>query len=288
MGITDSDNESGGRSKLASVAFTAIGLAFFFGVGLAGGAAYKIYFSDDGGTQTAVRSRPPLAPSATPPDQIAAASAPSAAEKPAADSPPIEAAAQPAPADAAEPTMMAQAAAPPAPEPAAATSSDAPAAPAESLAAPDAPIPPAQPDTQAAVQSVEPQPAAAMRPQKKSAPAAKATPTPRSAALHPPAAAHDSAAGSFRVQFGAFASEDNARHLQSTLEAAGLKVVVSRDQAPSGNQLFYVRSPSYPDRAAALSAAQNVQNRAQHLANPIRIDYAIIADHAAGEQHAQR
>ena len=90
------------------------------------------------------------------------------------------------------------------------------------------------------------------------------------------------------MQFGAFANEENARRVQSALEAAGLKVALSREAGASGSPLFIVRSPAYPDRAAALSAAQNVQNRAKHLANPVAIDYAIIPERAAGEQHAQR
>jgi cell division septation protein DedD len=190
--------------------------------------------------------------------------------------------------------MMAQAAAPPTPEPTApAAANDPLAAPAASQAAPDAQIPSAPPATQTALQSAEPQEAAAAPPKPATAtparrPASTKAAAPQTAAMHPPPAAHGSAAGAFRVQFGAFASEENARHLQSTLEAAGLNVVVSRDQAPSGNQLFYVRSPSYPDRAVAMSAAQNMQNRAQHASNPVRIDYTIIADHAARDQHAQR
>ena len=106
--------------------------------------------------------------------------------------------------------------------------------------------------------------------------------------LHAPAASRGSAAGRFHVQFGAFASEDNARRVQSAIEAAGLRVEIRHEPGPSGNPLFFIRSPSYADRAAAVSAAQNVQNRAKHLANPVAIDYAIIPDRAAGEQHAQR
>ena len=292
MGIVLSDPESGGRSKLASAAFTAIGLAFFFGVGLAGGAAYKIYFSADGGPQIAAQTSPPPAAPATPEQAFASATpnpAESTAEKTAPpDSAPVEASAAPTPepqatptlGEASEPAMTAQAApSPAAPEPAPQAAS------AQSQATPEAPIAPAQPAAEAAMQTAEPSPAAAIPP--KPAMAAKAHRAPQIAALHPPTA-QVGVAGHFRVQFGAFANEENARRVQAAVEAAGLKVAVSPEAGASGNPLFIVRSPSYPDRAAAVSAAQNVQNRAKHLANPIAIDYAIIPDRAAGEQHAQR
>jgi cell division protein FtsN len=156
---------------------------------------------------------------------------------------------------------------------------------AQPQAIPEAEVAPAQQAAEAAPQAAAPPPVAATPP--KPAPAAKAHRAPQSAAPHAPPA-QVSAAGHFRVQFGAFANEENARRVRSALEAAGLKAAISREAGASGNPLFIVRSPAYPDRAAALSAAQNVQNRAKHLATPIAIDYAIIPDRAAGEQHAQR
>ena len=142
------------------------------------------------------------------------------------------------------------------------------------------------------MQAAEPQPAPAMQEKPAAAKAhrpaaAKNTAPPQTAATHPPPTTQGTV-GHFRVQFGAFANEENARRVQWAIEATGLKVVVSHDQGASGNPLFIVRSPSYPDRAAALSAAQTVQSRAKHLVNPIAIDYAIIPDRAAGEQHAER
>ncbi|HXR88450.1 MAG TPA: SPOR domain-containing protein, partial [Stellaceae bacterium] len=95
-------------------------------------------------------------------------------------------------------------------------------------------------------------------------------------------------AGGFRVQFGAFSQEENARRLQAAIAATGLKVEVSHDQGASGHPLFFVRSPAYTDRASALSAAQGAQIRAQHLTNAIPIQYTIIADHPAPALHAQR
>ena len=309
MGIALPDSEPGGRSKLASATFTFIGLAFFFGVGLAGGAAYKIYFGEDGSPRVADQANPPTAtPAAEPPlEQAVAATTPSApetaAEEAAPDRPRLEASAPPAPApqvappDASEPAMMAQAAPPampPTPEPAAQTTSgETPAAPALAQAAPESPAATAPPDAQAAMQAAEPAPVAAL-PQKPATaakarrPAPAKTMAPSPAATHRPVAAPSDTAGHFRVQFGAFANEDNARRMEWAIEATGLKVEVGRDRGASGNPLFIVRSPSYPDRAAALSAAQAVQSRAKHLVNPVAIDYTIIPDRAAGEQHAQR
>jgi hypothetical protein len=302
MGIALSNTEPGSRSKLASAAFTAIGLAFFFGVGLAGGAAYKIYFADTSGPQVAEASPPPALPAAAPAEQNLAATpspvAEIAAEKAAPDAAPMAASApaalepQPAPtAEASEPAMMAQAAPPPvpsAPEPALqAAAAEPPAPPAMPQAIPEVASAPPPPDASAALQQAISPPATAIPP--KPASAAKAHRAPQTAASHPPPAAQASAAGHFHVQFGAFANEDNARRVQWAVEATGLNVEVRHEPSPSGNPLFFVRSPSYPDRAAAVNAAQAAQNRAQHLANPVRIDYAIIPDRAAApERHAQR
>ena len=292
MGIALPDPDSAGRSKLASAAFTAIGLVFFFGVGLAGGAAYKIYFSEDGGPQATAQASPSPAAPAAPPEQISAAATPapaeSAAEKAAPDlaqnasaapteraSPAAAAAAdqaQPAPesAEAAGPPIVAQAPA--------AADAGLQAASAQPPAIPESETATAAPETQAATQTAAPAPAAIAP---KTALAAK----PHRGA---PPAAPGTLAGHFHVQFGAFANEENARRVQSAVATAGLKVAVSHEAGASGNPLFIVRSPSYPDRAAAVSAAQNVQSRAKHLANPVALDYAIIPDRAAPEQHAQR
>jgi hypothetical protein len=293
MGIALSDSESGGRSKLTSAAFTAIGLVFFFGVGLAGGAAYKIYFSEDGPLQTAAQTSPPAGPAAPEPALANASPSPaeSTAEKAAPPEPaPVEAAATPSPepqaaptpGEASEPAMMAQAA------PSAATTAPelTPQPAAEASASLEAAIAPVQPAAEAPAATLVP-PSAAI-PAKPEIAAKRHRDAPQAAALHAPAASRGSAAGRFHVQFGAFASEDNARRVQSAIEAAGLRVEIRHEPGPSGNPLFFIRSPSYADRAAAVSAAQNVQNRAKHLPNPVAIDYAIIPDRAAGEQHAQR
>src|ERR1700753_1779055 len=72
MGIAVSDDTAfRSRSSFASNAYMAIALVFFFGVGLAGGAAYKVYFGDDSGPQVADQMSPP--PTATTPSQKFAA-----------------------------------------------------------------------------------------------------------------------------------------------------------------------------------------------------------------------
>ena len=141
-------------------------------------------------------------------------------------------------------------------------------------------------------QAAKPTHVAAIPPKKpeKEAMVAKAhrSSPPQAAALHPPPAAPSGATGPFRVQFGAFANEDNARRVQWAIEATGLKVEVSQEPGPSGHPLYFLRSPSYPDYASALSAAQTVQHRVEHFVNAIPIEYAIRGDRAALEQQAQR
>ena len=153
-------------------------------------------------------------------------------------------------------------------------------------------------DTPAApseTQAIKPTRVAAAVPPKKPAMVAKAHRTapsqnigPQTVALHPPPTAPGNVAGPYRVQFGAFANEDNARRVQWAIEATGLKVEVSQQPGPSGHPLFFLRSPSYPEYAAALSAAQTVQHRVQNFVNAIPIEYAILGDRSAFEQQAQR
>jgi len=294
MGIALPDSEPGGRSKLASATFTFIGLAFFFGVGLAGGAAYKIYFGADG-PQIADALRAPTPVAAAPAQQLAV-DAPAMTEQAAPDPASLESAAAPALTSPTAPTVeqttatpavtaeaAPPAASPSAPEPAAQAAS------AEPQPVTMAETAPASPAAQPELQAAEPAPVAALVQQNKPAPAATAhRGAPQTAALHPRAPSQSDSAGGFRVQFGAFSQEDNARRLQAEIAATGLKVEVSHDQGASGHPLFFVRSPAYADRASALSAAQGAQSRAQHLPNAISIQYTIIGDHPAPALHAQR
>jgi cell division protein FtsN len=170
------------------------------------------------------------------------------------------------------------------------------AAPAE----PPAPVPyaeiaPAKLDAQPETQAAKPTHVAAIPPKKPAVEAKAHRPAltknmgpPQTVALHPPPTGPGNAAGPFRVQFGAFANEDNARRVQWAIEATGVKVDVSQEPGPSGHALFFLRSPSYPDYASALSAAQTVQHRVQNFVNAIPIDYAIRGDRSAPEQQAQR
>lgn len=303
MGIAvPDDSEPSRRSNLASATYTAIALAFFFGVGLAGGGAYKIYFGDDAGPQVADRVSPPLA-SHAPPAQNFAADRPNDAEKAAPDLARIEPSAPPAlapppapaPGEATKPhapsARVTQAAPPPAPS--APAPQAAPAEPAAPAPLPYAAVTPPKPDAQPETQAAKPtHVAAAVPPKKPEKPAMVAKAhrlwPPQTAALHPPPTAPSGATGPFRVQFGAFANEDNARRVQWAIEATGLKVDVSQEPGPSGHPLYFLRSPSYPDYASALSAAQTVQHRVQGFVNAIPIEYAIRGDRSALEQQAQR
>ena len=300
MGIAVPDSLLDKRSNLASATYTAIALVFFFGVGLAGGAAYKIYF-ENGAPLLADRglAEPAAAPARAP---ALAARTPTSPETDAPDLARVEPSAPPALAP------------PPAPSPAEATKPHAPSASA-TTAAPPAPAPLAQaapaaqpPEAPVPYAAVAPKPAApsehaehaaptkiAAVPPKKPPMAAKshraAKPeavAPQSVALRPPPTALGNAVGPFRVQFGAFANEDNARRVQWAVEATGLKVDVTQAPGPSGHPLFFLRSPAYADYASALSAAQTVQHRVEHFVNAIPIEYAILPDHAAIEQQAQR
>jgi len=284
------------RSNLASATYTAIALVFFFGIGLAGGAAYKLYFGADAGPQIADRmGPPPAAPTVPAPQNFAA-------EKAAPDLARIEPSAPPAlapppapgPGEATKPhapsptVAPAMTLAPPPPMPSAAAPAQAPqAAPAP---VPYAEVAPPRTDAQPETQAAPPKHVAAAIPPKKPAMVAKthrSSPA-QTVAIHPPPAAPGNAVGPYRVQFGAFANEDNARRVQWAVEATGLKVEVTHEPGPSGHTLFFLRSPSYPDYASALSAAQTVQHRVSGFVNAIPIDYAILADHSALEQQAQR
>lgn len=300
MGIAVPDTGSRRRSNLASATYTVVALVLFFGVGLAGGTVYKMYFGHDAGPSVADRVSPPPSPPATPPDQpqnfaadarsAAAAAAPDLAQIAPSAAPAVTPPPAPTSAETTKPpepsATIAQVAPPAAELPPQAVAGE------SSAPAPDASaaVAPAQPALQPETQAAGPQRIAAIAPKKPAAPttaakAHRAAPAQAAARHTPPTAPGKAAAGAFRVQFGAFAIEENARRVQWAIEATGAKIDVSREQGPSGHALFLVRSPAYPDYASALSAAQTVQDRAKHLVNPVAIDYAIRADHP---QQAQR
>jgi hypothetical protein len=249
-----------GRSRAISASHAAIGLVFFFSVGLAGGAAYRFLSADEPDQQIANRapaiSAVPASQTAPEPASLADAVAPDLASAPA---PPPAASAQPGvPSPEIEPTA-------PQPVPYAAVS---PHAIPSQRAAPHHPAAP-PPKPRLAAKTPHPAPA-----------------SPQPVALHAPPVAPGNLVGPFRVQFGVFANEDNARRVQWAIEATGLKVEVTQAPGATGHALYYLRSPAYHDYAAALSAAQTVQDRVQHFVNAIPIDYAILGDHSPDEQQA--
>jgi hypothetical protein len=288
----------------------AIALVLAFGVGLGGGAAYKVYYGGEDGNQVAQQARPSRPQIAHPaPPQNFAATRPSDIEKAGSDLARIEPTAPPALMPPPAPTIptlpglptpsIVQAAPPPAPP------LPEPAPQAEADTTPTVPYADATPAPEAkpeAPQAAKPTHVAAIPPKKPVKPAtekpstiAKAhRPAPakimgpaQTVALHPPPTAPGNVAGPYRVQFGAFANEDNARRVQWAIEATGLKVDVSQEPGPSGHSLYFLRSPIYSDYGAALSAAQTVQHRVNGFVNAIPIDYAILGDHGVIQQ-AQR
>jgi hypothetical protein len=247
MGIAAPDALPSDRSSIVSATYVAIALVFFFGIGLAGGAAYKLVLAEDGVLQTAVRTaRAPDAPAMDPTPSPDIAVAELARIVPTAP-----------PALALPPAPGRIATAAPAPSPAA--------APIPAMPTPVAAIPPKKPMTTAKASRIAP---------------------PQIGALHAPPTATGHIAGPYRVQFGAFAGEENARRVQWAVEATGVKIEVTQAPGASGHELFYVRSSLYPDYAAAVSAAQTVQRRVQDFVNAIPIEYAILGDRTAVEQRA--
>ena len=296
MGIAvPDDTDSSSRSNLASATYMAIALVFFFGVGLAGGGAYKIYFGDDGGFQVADRASPPAPASHPASPQNFAANAPRAAEQAVPDLVRIEPSAPPALMPPPAPTVPKQPGLPPPTIVQADPPSQPPEAepaPSRAETAPTVPYADATPspqDAQPETRAVKPARVAAIPPKKPAmvAKAHRTTPS-QTVALHPPPAAPGNVAGPYRVQFGAFANEDNARRVQWAIEATGVKVDVSQEPGRAVIRSTSCRSPAYSDYAAALSAAQTVQHRVENFVNAIPIDYAILGDHSTVVQQAQR
>jgi hypothetical protein len=113
--------------------------------------------------------------------------------------------------------------------------------------------------------------AAPPRPEAKPAPAAHAAKMPPHAEPVHPATAAPAASGPFRIQFGAFRREENARRLSQAITTPAMKVSVTLGKDHKGRPLYYVRSPAFADFARALAAAWDAQNTAQkqHFAEPI-------------------
>ncbi len=236
-----------GRSKLEAAAFTAVLMIFFFAVGLAGGAFYLMQ---------APGSEPQLADSATTTPSFDATAQRLAQVQPTARppdtvpnlppdtpiAPAFERAAMAAPAASSEPAPVAFAA----------TQAS------RTLATPGPSAKPVSPNTADRTKSITSRQVAALRP--------------------PPMPAHGT--GAYRVQFGAFASEENARRIQWAIEATGMAVDVTHAPNSAGRVLYTLRSPRFPDPTAAQAAADVVKDKVSRFVNPLPIEYAIMSDTA--------
>jgi hypothetical protein len=277
------------RSAVVSTVYAVFGLIFFFGIGLAGGAAYRLMDNGAADAQLSDRIQPSNSQPTNPAPQIAAAP------------PPMQtAAATPAPLTPASPSdngpaftapkladinPTAPPSVPPPPAPAIAATV-VPASPDPSPATADniKPARPSTPRTVAAIPQKKPQVAA--KPHGVAKTLTREAPA-QAVALHAPPTGPGNSSGPYRVQFGAFANEENARRVQWAVEATGVKVEVTQAPGAGGRVLYYLRSPAYYDYAAALSAAQTVQSRVQGFVNAIPIEYAVLGDRATAEQQAQ-
>jgi hypothetical protein len=290
--VTEPVTEKKSRWKLGGTASTALLLSFFFAVGLAGGVLYRLLPTTTNEKVAVHDSVPPAAPA---PPVIAQNTAPSsgAATLPAKPASPANAPAQSA---AAHPAPNATASAPlPAIPPSSATTPP-PIAPIAGTVTPEA----AQfaPASDQAAATPPPDKSASPTPGKGKAAAAatakpklalakqKAAPVKRPAIASAASPSH-AVAGPVRIQFGAFAIEDNAHRVQWTVEATGIPVEVTQLPSPKGRLLYYVRSQPFPDHAAALSAATTAQDKAKTLVNPVALQYIILPDTPTPAQQAQ-
>lgn len=292
------------RSKFEGAAYTILLLAFFFAVGLAGGVLYRVLPAQKAAESDA--ASPPAAEAPAAPVADSRATPPVApVAKTAAAEPSVEAAALPAVAPPAVPPPAPTAALPP-PLSASSTAGPSvetvaplakPAAPAEHIAKPAPPSKPTASEASAAAKAIAPAKAAApakasehaVRP-KPSAVAAAQPPKPPAAKHAPPAAqsaAEAAESGPFRIQFGAFAVEDNAHHIQWSVEATGLPVEIVHAPNRKGHMLYYVRSQPFPDHAAAQSAALAARAKAKSFTQPVALDYVVVSDAAIAVMQGQ-
>jgi cell division septation protein DedD len=173
-----------------------------------------------------------------------------------------------------------------------------PAVPIEHAAKPAPPPKPIASEASAAAKPLAPvkpaPPAKAAEPAAKSKPSAVAAAQPAkpAPAKHaPPAAQRATAeaaeAGPFRIQFGAFAVEDNAHRIQWSVEATGLPVEVVHAPNRKGHMLYYVRSQAFPDHEAAQSAAAAARAKAKSFAQPVALDYVLVSEAAIAAMQGQ-
>ena len=271
------------RPKFESMTYTVVALVFFFGVGLAGGTAYQLLPGQEEAVQTAEADPP--AELMAPADMMATRTAPDtsaddraaqdlSAIVPTAGPPDVPQATDPVAAAPSSPlaTTLATRTLPDS-EPAMTAKADPIPAPAPQKPHVARPISAAKPSV------AERQPAP---PAKKPEIAEKTD-----SIIHAPLTAPANAVGPYRIQFGAFANEDNARRVQWAVEASGMQVEVAHTTNSTGHLLYYLRSPSYSEYGVALSAAQTVQNTVQRFINAIPIDFVIFGDQGPPMQQAQ-
>lgn len=278
------------RLRLGRTASTALLLAFFFAVGLAGGVLYRLVPTTTN-EKVAVHDAVPPGP----PPAIAQSTVPSAETvAPAKIAAPAKAPAAPAQIAAAHPVPSPIASAP------------LPVAPPATTPPPIAPMAGAVTPEAAQFAPASAQPTAAPALEKPAPPSPAKAPSGAGAkpklamakakappAKHPPVvaaapASTGSAEGPVRVQFGAFSIEDNAHRVQWAIQATGMQVDVAQLPSPKGRQLYYVRSQPFPNRAAAISAAKAAQDKAKTLVNPVAIEYIILPDTPTPAKPAQQ
>jgi hypothetical protein len=283
MGESLSQEQPVIRPKLNNLTTTVLGLVLCFAIGVGGGTLYKLWArstatpaetaatqpnqraaAPDAATPTAAPFAASQAPAKTEPHQAAASAAPSVSSPTSTKAPDT-------------PTRLA-AVTPPAPVVQAAINPSAGAS-----AKDDAPgvTPPAvngaTPSTTPGAPEAKRKIATAAKPNSDSPPKFAAAPaSPRRAA-----ATGSSASGAVRIQFGAFAIEENAKRTLWAVEATGTKAAIDHAPGPSGHLLYFVRSEPYGDRNAAQNAAAAVKEKAQHFSTPAAIDYVIVGDHGS-------
>jgi len=276
------DQQGSGTALKASLAV--LGLLFCFGVGLVGETYFREWRGKDA-KPTQVTAQLPQAeeprgaaitttqPSSPPSAEtkLAAASHEAAAAKPAATTalPPHPAATATAGGGASAPSAATNAAA----TGQAMNSAEPSAATAATLATLAALAPTAAPPAVPAAAPPAPKPATA-----KTKPAVAAAQTARKPLAGTAAAAPAGAAASrlhYRVQFGAFAIEENAEILRRAIETPKLRISITRAADNSGRVLYHVRSPAFASYDEALNAVREAQDAAKQAQFDEAVEYLI-------------
>jgi cell division septation protein DedD len=132
-------------------------------------------------------------------------------------------------------------------------------------APPPAPAPPRQ-------QAMAPPPRTPAAPSAAAPAPTPAVPTP---AVPTPTVLH--AGSGYRLQFGAFARQDNAARLTKAISSPDSQVAIETGQDRAGRPLYYVRSAVYPDLDKAQAAAKAAQATAQSQGFAEPVSYVVMA-----------